>query len=82
MEIFSASGERIQSNNLKTNAVEQIGSLESLFLYDTCPGTDHRRIWACEYHKNEDLPIWIRIELKKEETIAMIRVWVSEKFRS
>ncbi|KAE9554629.1 hypothetical protein FO519_002189 [Halicephalobus sp. NKZ332] len=75
LEVFSSSGERIQSDNLKSNATEQNGSLESLLSFQTCPSTDPKRMWACNYRKNEDLPIWIKIELNKEETIAMIRVW-------
>uniref|UniRef100_A0A7E4VNG0 DUF4457 domain-containing protein n=1 Tax=Panagrellus redivivus TaxID=6233 RepID=A0A7E4VNG0_PANRE len=76
LEIFAATGERLQSSRISTNAVKQIGTLETLLSCNTCPTTDPRRMWACNYRENgAELPIWIDIELKAVATIAMIRVW-------
>uniref|UniRef100_A0AC34FVT9 KATNIP domain-containing protein n=1 Tax=Panagrolaimus sp. ES5 TaxID=591445 RepID=A0AC34FVT9_9BILA len=78
LEIFSKCGKRVKVAEISTNATEQYGSLESLLSHETCPSTDAKRMWMCEYRKNADLPIWIEITLEEEDTIAMIRVWVSK----
>uniref|UniRef100_A0A914YSU0 KATNIP domain-containing protein n=1 Tax=Panagrolaimus superbus TaxID=310955 RepID=A0A914YSU0_9BILA len=75
LEIFSQCGKRVKVAEISTNATEQYGSLESLLSHETCPSTDAKRMWMCDYRRNIDLPIWIKITLEKDDTIAMIRVW-------
>uniref|UniRef100_A0A915C316 KATNIP domain-containing protein n=2 Tax=Parascaris univalens TaxID=6257 RepID=A0A915C316_PARUN len=81
IEIFTADGQRPQVEEMKTNAKESLGMLESLICEcGRWPCTDPQRMWTAKCDGMTE-PVYLDIILKQEESIAMIRVWNYDQSR-
>ncbi|VIO97313.1 Conserved hypothetical protein, putative [Brugia malayi] len=76
IELFNTAGERPQIDEMKTNATITRGSLDNVFKNGevNLSTNDPCKMWSARYDNLAEL-LHIEIRLKKQESIAMIRIW-------